>query len=235
MALVKCKECGEEVSTKAKACPKCGAKPPKKTSVITWIVLGLIVIGVFAANNSPAPSASPPSSNTPKNTASVNQPAQVNTPELPKSSWSNSTSKDEMTGEKSAYANSLTVGPTKTMGFPYQDTQAWLGVGCDSKSEWVYVGFNTAPNLNDTEITDGHNIIKTRIKFDESIENVTLIQKWGASSIHFDSDASIITKIMNSKSALLELQWHGEQQTYFEFPLNGAGDTIQAIRVLCAK
>ncbi|WP_394854470.1 zinc-ribbon domain-containing protein [Shewanella xiamenensis] len=26
MALVKCKECGEQVSTKAKSCPKCGAK-----------------------------------------------------------------------------------------------------------------------------------------------------------------------------------------------------------------
>ncbi|WP_412514572.1 MULTISPECIES: zinc-ribbon domain-containing protein [Shewanella] len=30
MALVKCKECGEEVSTKAKTCPKCGAKAPTK-------------------------------------------------------------------------------------------------------------------------------------------------------------------------------------------------------------
>ena len=30
MALVTCQECGEEVSTKAKACPKCGEKAPKK-------------------------------------------------------------------------------------------------------------------------------------------------------------------------------------------------------------
>lgn len=44
MALVKCKECGKEVSTQAKACPSCGAAAPKKTSLVTWIVLGFIVI-----------------------------------------------------------------------------------------------------------------------------------------------------------------------------------------------
>ncbi|EKT4488947.1 MULTISPECIES: zinc-ribbon domain-containing protein [Shewanella] len=49
MALVKCKECGEQVSTKAKSCPKCGAKPPKKTSFLTWAVLAFIVITVYGA------------------------------------------------------------------------------------------------------------------------------------------------------------------------------------------
>lgn len=47
MALVKCKECGNQVSVKAKACPSCGAVPPKKTSVVTWAVLGMIVMIVF--------------------------------------------------------------------------------------------------------------------------------------------------------------------------------------------
>lgn len=46
MALVKCKECGGQVSTTAKACPACGSKPPKKTSIVTWLVLATIVIVV---------------------------------------------------------------------------------------------------------------------------------------------------------------------------------------------
>lgn len=29
MAIVPCKECGNDISTEAKACPKCGAPPPK--------------------------------------------------------------------------------------------------------------------------------------------------------------------------------------------------------------
>ncbi len=47
MALVKCKECGEKVSTKAKSCPNCGAKPPKKTSIVTWAVLALILFVAY--------------------------------------------------------------------------------------------------------------------------------------------------------------------------------------------
>lgn len=34
MALIKCKECGSEVSTTAKACPKCGAPPPQDAVAI---------------------------------------------------------------------------------------------------------------------------------------------------------------------------------------------------------
>lgn len=44
MAITKCKECGGEVSTKADACPKCGAKMPARTSGCAWIVA--IFIGV---------------------------------------------------------------------------------------------------------------------------------------------------------------------------------------------
>lgn len=49
MALVKCKECKEQISTKAKACPKCGAVPPKKTSLFTWLILILIIFTVYGA------------------------------------------------------------------------------------------------------------------------------------------------------------------------------------------
>lgn len=44
MALIKCKECGAKISTKAKACPSCGAEAPKKTSGCAWIVLIFIAI-----------------------------------------------------------------------------------------------------------------------------------------------------------------------------------------------
>jgi hypothetical protein len=47
MALVKCKECGEQVSTEATTCPKCGAKAPKKKSLLTWIILIFIVLVVY--------------------------------------------------------------------------------------------------------------------------------------------------------------------------------------------
>lgn len=43
MAMVKCKECGGQVSSSAKACPTCGAAPPKRTSAFTWIVSAFLI------------------------------------------------------------------------------------------------------------------------------------------------------------------------------------------------
>lgn len=46
MALIKCRECGKEVSTNAAACQNCGNKLPKRTSVARWIVGGLFLFFV---------------------------------------------------------------------------------------------------------------------------------------------------------------------------------------------
>lgn len=42
MAVKTCKECGNQVSTKAKKCPNCGAKAPKQTSILAWALVGII-------------------------------------------------------------------------------------------------------------------------------------------------------------------------------------------------
>lgn len=48
MAIVKCKECGAEVSDQAKACPKCGAPPPKETSRLSIALAGIVGITVLS-------------------------------------------------------------------------------------------------------------------------------------------------------------------------------------------
>lgn len=59
MALVKCADCGTQVSTSAKACPNCGAPRKKPTSAVTWFVGGLfafVVAGmVFKKDPPPSP------------------------------------------------------------------------------------------------------------------------------------------------------------------------------------
>ena len=50
MALKKCKECGNEVSTKAECCPKCGAVLNKLTGgrrYIVFVFLILVIVGVI--------------------------------------------------------------------------------------------------------------------------------------------------------------------------------------------
>jgi len=57
MAMVKCKECGKEISSDAKICPNCGAKIKKKTGcsifVISFIGIMFIVyiISQMSGNN----------------------------------------------------------------------------------------------------------------------------------------------------------------------------------------
>ena len=55
MAIIKCKECGTEVSDKAKVCPKCGAPVPKGTSLFTVIIgfiLVMFFVGIISSNMS---------------------------------------------------------------------------------------------------------------------------------------------------------------------------------------
>ncbi len=53
MALIKCKECGNEISKKAKECPSCGA-PLKRGNIgcggaILIIIILFIIIGIFSS------------------------------------------------------------------------------------------------------------------------------------------------------------------------------------------
>lgn len=66
MAIVKCKECGGELSTKADACPKCGAKQARSGGCLKVILLlflafvALAVIVPFVGNNDAPKSGSTP-------------------------------------------------------------------------------------------------------------------------------------------------------------------------------
>lgn len=239
MALVKCKECGEQVSTKAKVCPSCGGKAPKKTSIVTWLVLIVIIIGGWGAvvntDSSSSRSSIAQSSSSRSSPSSSDGSSSARRTASPDPAWTHFTSKDEMTGKLSAYASSPKVSPNSRMDFPYADTKAWIAVGCDNKSEWTYFGFTNAPNLNDTDIQDGRNIVRTRIRWDETVENTSLTQKWGAAFLHFRNGKSAIARIAGSKSVLLELDWHGQSSVYFKFTLNGSSKAIKDIRKLCSK
>lgn len=58
MALIKCKECGETVSSKADTCPKCGApfklrvKGPSGCMMILLVLIGVIFTFYFIAKMS---------------------------------------------------------------------------------------------------------------------------------------------------------------------------------------
>ena len=47
--LIKCTGCGEKISKNAKSCPHCGEPKAKSTSLLTWLVLILFIIGIFGS------------------------------------------------------------------------------------------------------------------------------------------------------------------------------------------
>lgn len=48
MALIKCKECGNQISTEASSCPQCGAKNKKSGGCLS--IIGYIAVFIFATS-----------------------------------------------------------------------------------------------------------------------------------------------------------------------------------------
>jgi len=139
-----------------------------------------------------------------------------------------------MTGATSYHAHSAQTPATEPMGFPYQNTRAWLGYGCSGFSEWAYIGFSESPNLGGTTIADGHERIRTRIRWDEDApETVDLRQDWGASFIRFAYGVQTVERMTSAGSVLLELNWYGSGGTYFRFSLSGSSAAIARARAEC--
>ena len=102
MALIQCKECKAQVSASAKACPQCGANVPKKTSIISWIVLFAIVGLVFSMLNQV---------DTMKSSAAARQ-------ELKAKAWAYQSQNDPMTS-KPTHTADLRSSNSLTLEAPY--------------------------------------------------------------------------------------------------------------------
>jgi len=127
MALTKCKECGAEVSTNAAACPKCGAKQPKKSGCLKFIgiaflaLIVLSVIGQMAGRDSTHSGSSTNSATTSPAANSKSAPAPA-PPPIPGSQWLYSSNDDPMAKGKSYFAMVLSTN-TVSFKFPYNGDQ----------------------------------------------------------------------------------------------------------------
>lgn len=127
--MTKCKECGTAISTKADACPKCGAKQVR-TSGCAKVALGFILIASFlvAIAQCSQPSTNPVSHEkvSASSTAQVAQQhssAQPAPPAIePGSQWSYDNDQDKM-GKGTAYFASIMSENTVDFKFPYSGSQ----------------------------------------------------------------------------------------------------------------
>ncbi len=156
----------------------------------------------------------------------------VQTPSNSSSSpWKIVSEKDPMTGKEVWHAISPKVKPLKPMSFPYNDTEAWLVFSTDGINEWIYIGFNNIPNIENFEIVGDYLLITTRVKWDNEEPIYTVFyQKFSSNFLHFAEYAENIERVINHKTLLLELDWYLDGLVYFEFPLEGAKEAIETIR-----
>lgn len=134
MAMTKCRECGSQISTKAEACPSCGAKRKSNSGrgtlvgAAVLIVVALVLIGQCSSNTSPTTSSSATQTSTSHTPATVvaqpqarSSPAPTTAPQ-PGSQWNYRQDKDPM-GKGTAYFASVLSNNTVNFGFPYSGLQ----------------------------------------------------------------------------------------------------------------
>lgn len=135
--MLKCKECGEQVSSKAEACPNCGAKPPKKAGVLAYIVMFILAYVVFSTirgtststptqANASATRTTAAATTTRTTTPTASKPAK---PAPPKSAWTYQQSKDQMSGKVTGY---LTARSNNTLQGWLKNGKAHFGYTCGS-------------------------------------------------------------------------------------------------------
>lgn len=132
MAMTKCKECGNEISTNADACPKCGAKQvrtsgcAKVVAIFFGFFVLLIVLGQCTRDNTSAPSTSTSSSTASAPAASI-APAEPTPPPAPQpgSQWNYSQDEDPM-AKGTTYHAIVQSTNTVNFDFPYSGAQHGL-------------------------------------------------------------------------------------------------------------
>lgn len=127
--MIKCKECGTEISTTADACPKCGAKQVRTSGCakVVLFVLGFFVfvsiVGTCSRNGSSTSSSSSASSTQTSQPPATPEPTPP-TPPAPVigSQWSYSHDSDPM-GKGSTYNAQVISSNTVSFGAPYGGPQ----------------------------------------------------------------------------------------------------------------
>lgn len=206
MALIKCKECKTEVSTTAKACPKCGAKVPPKTGLFTKlvaVVIGIGALGVIFGGSG---------DKTAQRAATASASA-VN----PVGGWDYSTNADKMTGKPTKYSI-LKSTNSLDLKFPYSgQNHGYLQVRKkDGKAEDVMFHFDKGQSLC-RSYNDG---CKVQVRFDQAQPvtfNGTNPSDGSSNVVFLSSPGTFIAAAKKAKAIKVSLELYQAGTQVLEF------------------
>ena len=221
MALIKCRECGAQVSSEAKKCPHCGAVPQKRMRLGTKILLGfgaILIIGTMAGHSSGGATSATNDSGgtapaTPAEVASLQAAALADGPR-----WSYEDGADKMRGTHWA---SATVDATEKLdfSFPYNGgSTPSLEVRQRGKHVDVILLVSKGQFLCRV---DGCSV---EVKFDDG--GVARYYAGEADDgetnlIFIEGAPEFVTKLKKAKTVTIEAQFFQEGNRQMTFPVKG--------------
>lgn len=219
MALIKCKECGSEVSSKAATCPKCGARVAPEPmgcgrliGISLLVVIIVLVFSSLSSNNSSNSSSSP---------AQVVASTPESTPEplAAGAQWIYSQSEDPMSKGITYHAQVLSTN-TVNFDFPYAGSQhARLTLRDDPR-----YGKDLIFNIEKGQILcNSYEDCTVLVRFDD--DKATNYSAIGAAdnsteTIFIRNYGRFVEKMLNAKRVRISMNIYQEGAPIFEFDVS---------------
>ena len=217
MSIKPCKDCGGPVRDKAESCPQCGAKLKKKTSILAWVGLVLLVlygIGTCAEKSTDSKPLQASSATAPSNQAEGEDAANSQ-------NWQYETSKDEMRGIESKFATTVSTN-TVNFDFPYNGGSKLILTLRKRGSE-----VDVMVSITKGQILCGIQNCEAAFKFDGgSVQSITMSEPDNHSSdmlfVSYDkTESKIINQLKSSKKLVIEVPFYQEGRKQFTFDVSG--------------
>lgn len=232
MALEKCRECGAQVSTKADACPGCGAARNRPGFLLQLVrAVGLLMLILFGITfcvawqnggslQNPMPARKP--------LVSQEEQAAAILLNLPRA-WSYSTAPDEMTGKTSEFA-AIDSETVVDFPFPYQGAQR-ASLTLRKHPRWgkdVYISLSKAHF--DCSSIDGCSVL---VRFDDGPPvkfSASAPEASNTNLLFIRGYDRFVSRVAKAKVTRIEAQFYQQGNRSFEFKTEGLqwGETSKA-------
>lgn len=140
----------------------------------------------------------------------------------------------------STIQNYYSVSPATTslsrLNSPYSSVKSWVGVGCNTNGDyWAFIGF-TDKNFTGGEWKYGHREHYTKIKYDDLLSSIHLMEADNGRkflNVSQGDTKTFIKGVITSNKVITGVQWYGHDNVWFEYSMKGSGKVINAIFENC--
>lgn len=234
MALVKCKECGGQISKKSKSCPHCGYEKPKTGcfTQLVAVVFVLFVIGIFVPKDeqkSPESSTQTQISDKPVTVVStpkveVEKPSAKPEAKPNLGAWKIHKEKSKLDDSQNVFIWVESPDNNK-FGTNYKNKPAILHIKCAENKTALYVTYNGFISTHDVPVI-------TRID-----NNKAQTTEWSVTTDHQgiwrNQPIPFIKSLIGKDKLLVEVTPYSENPQMREFPITGLDEAIKPVREIC--